>query len=237
MYDRFTDRARKVMQLAHAEAQRLNHEYVGTEHVLLGLITEGTGVATNVFNNLGIELPMVHDEIVTICPPALDPVILGKLPQTPRCKQALVYAVEESGRLGNHFVDSEHLLLGVLRTGDSVGAQVLMAFGGGLEAVWREIHKVLGAECETPINPFPQPFKGDSAETMKLLAEGAGGIPIELCIALPAVLAIVEEFDNQIRLIWEQIEEAIATEEREAAADLQELKDKLGRLRDDFIRQ
>src|SRR5277367_6174773 len=102
MYERFTDRARKVMQLANQEAQRFNHEYIGTEHILLGLIKEGSGVAANVLKNLNIALPKVRleiEKIVQAGPAEPDRVTLGKLPQTPRAKRVIEYSIEEARNL------------------------------------------------------------------------------------------------------------------------------------------
>src|SRR5438876_11442817 len=101
MYERFTDRARKVMQLANQEAQRFNHEYIGTEHILLGLVKEGSGGASNVFKNLDIDLCKARLEVEKIVPSGLDKVIMGRLPQTPRAKQVLEYAIEESRKLND----------------------------------------------------------------------------------------------------------------------------------------
>src|SRR3990170_9073594 len=95
MYERFTDRARKVMQLANQEAQRFNHEYIGTEHILLGLVKEGSGVAANVLQNLDIELKKIRLEVEKIVQSGSDLVSVGQLPFTPRVKKVLEYAMEE----------------------------------------------------------------------------------------------------------------------------------------------
>src|SRR5437764_11669313 len=99
MYERFTDRARKVMQLANQEAQRLNHEYIGTEDILLGLIKEGSGVAASVLNHLEINLGRIRKEVEKIVQASPAPVLMGKLPQTPRAKKVIEYAIEESRQL------------------------------------------------------------------------------------------------------------------------------------------
>ena len=96
MYERFTDRARKVMQLANQEAQRFNHEYIGTEHILLGLVKEGTGVAANVLKNLDIDLRKIRLEVEKIVQAGPDMVTMGKLPQTPRAKKVIEYSIEEA---------------------------------------------------------------------------------------------------------------------------------------------
>lgn len=144
MYERFTDRARKVMQLANQEAQRFNHEYIGTEHLLLGLIKEGSGVAANVLKNLDIDLRKLRLEVEKIVQPGPDMVTIGKLPQTPRAKKAIEYAIEEARSLKHNYVGTEHLLLGLLRTADSEAAQILMNLGLKLEEVREETLLLLG---------------------------------------------------------------------------------------------
>ena len=118
MYERFTDRARKVMQLANQEAQRFNHEYIGTEHILLGLVKEGSGVAANVLKNLDIDLRKVRLEVEKLVKSGPDMVTMGKLPQTPRAKKVIEYAIEEARNLNHNYVGTEHLLLGLLREQD-----------------------------------------------------------------------------------------------------------------------
>src|SRR2546425_2563780 len=111
MYERFTDRARKVMQLANQEAQRFNHEYIGTEHILLGLVKEGSGVAANVLKNLDIDLGKIRSEVEKIMQSGPDVVSEGELPLTPRTKKAIEYAIEEGRNLNHNYVGTEHLLL------------------------------------------------------------------------------------------------------------------------------
>src|SRR6266487_936341 len=135
MYERFTDRARKVMQLANQEAQRFNHEYIGTEHILLGLVKEGSGVAANVLKNLDIDLRKIRLEIEKIVQSGPDMVTMGKLPQTPRAKKVIEYSIEEARNLNHNYVGTEHLLLGLLREQEGVAAQVLMNLGLKLEDV------------------------------------------------------------------------------------------------------
>ena len=126
MFERFTDRARKVMALANQEAQRFNHEYIGTEHILLGLVKEGSGVGANVLKNLDVDLRKVRLEVEKLVKSGPDMVTMGKLPQTPRAKKVIEYAIEEARNLNHNYVGTEHLLLGLLREHDGVAAQVLM---------------------------------------------------------------------------------------------------------------
>src|SRR3954453_2959776 len=146
MYERFTDRARKVMQLANQEAQRFNHEYIGTEHILLGLVKEGSGVAANVLKNLDIDLRKIRLEVEKIVQhgPGGEQVVMGKLPQTPRAKKVIEYSIEEARNLNHNYVGTEHLLLGLLREQEGVAAQVLMNLGLKLEDVREEVLNLLG---------------------------------------------------------------------------------------------
>ena len=115
MFDRFTDRARRVMGLARQEAQRFNHEYIGTEHILLGLIQEGSGVAANVLRNLDIDLDKIRREVEKIVQSGPSMVTMGQLPFTPRAKKVLELSVEEASNLGHNYIGTEHLLLGLIR--------------------------------------------------------------------------------------------------------------------------
>src|SRR5689334_4340565 len=161
MYERFTDRARKVMQLANQEAQRFNHEYIGTEHILLGLVKEGSGVAANVLKNLDIDLRKIRLEVEKIVQSGPDMVTMGKLPQTPRAKKVIEYSIEEARNLNHNYVGTEHLLLGLLREQEGVAAQVLMNLGLKLEDVREEVLNLLGH------NPMPnenEPGGGSGGE-------------------------------------------------------------------------
>src|SRR5213594_202339 len=164
MFERFTDRARKVMALANQEAQRFNHEYIGTEHILLGLVKEGSGVGANVLKNLDVDLRKVRLEVEKLVKSGPDMVTMGKLPQTPRAKKVIEYAIEEARNLNHNYVGTEHLLLGLLREHDGVAAQVLMNLGLKLEEVREEVLNLLGAgvESEEPQAQEKQGAKGKS---------------------------------------------------------------------------
>jgi ATP-dependent Clp protease ATP-binding subunit ClpC len=167
MYERFTDRARKVMQLANQEAQRFNHEYIGTEHILLGLIKEGSGVAANVLKNLDIDLRKIRIEVEKLVQSGPDMVTMGKLPQTPRAKKVIEYSMEEARNLGHNYVGTEHILLGLLREQEGVAAQVLMNLGLKLEEVREEVLNLLGHGMEG----------GEGSERAGGGMGGAGGEP------------------------------------------------------------
>jgi ATP-dependent Clp protease ATP-binding subunit ClpC len=163
MYERFTDRARKVMQLANQEAQRFNHEYIGTEHILLGLVKEGSGVAANVLKNLDVDLRKIRLEVERIVQHGQggDQVVMGRLPHTPRAKKVIEYSIEEARNLNHSYVGTEHLLLGLLREQEGVAAQVLMNLGLKLEDVREEVLNLLGH------NPMPnenEPSSGSERE-------------------------------------------------------------------------
>src|SRR3989442_14503587 len=156
MFERFTDRARKVMELANQEAQRFNHEYIGTEHILLGLVKEGSGVGANVLKNLDVDLRKVRLEVEKLVKSGPDMVTMGKLPQTPRAKKVIEYAIEEARNLNHNYVGTEHLLLGLLREHDGVAAQVLMNLDLKLEEVREEVHNLLGAGVENEETNAPE---------------------------------------------------------------------------------
>ncbi len=147
MFDRFTERARKVMSLARQEAQRFNHDYIGTEHILLGLVQEGSGVAAQVLKNLEVELRKIRIEVEKIVKNGTNMVTMGQLPFTPRAKKVLELALEEAQNLGHQYIGTEHLLLGLIRENEGIAAQVLMNLGTKLEEVREEVLELLGADA------------------------------------------------------------------------------------------
>src|SRR5688572_11414935 len=145
MYERFTDRSRKVMQLANQEAQRFNHEYIGTEHLLLGLIAEGGGVAANILKNLDVDLRKVRREVERII--QIGPggsIVADRRPHTPRTKKVIELAVAEAQHLNHNYIGTEHLLLGLIGEQEGVAAQVLMHLGLKLDVVRQEVLNLLG---------------------------------------------------------------------------------------------
>ncbi|MHC4450163.1 MAG: ATP-dependent Clp protease ATP-binding subunit, partial [Planctomycetota bacterium] len=146
MFDRFTDRARKVMGLARQEAQRFNHDYIGTEHILLGLIQEGSGVAADVLKNLDVDLKKIRQEVEKLVSHGTTMVTMGQLPFTPRAKKVLELAYEEASNLGHNYIGTEHLLLGLIREQEGIAAQVLQNIKVRLEDVREEVLELLGAE-------------------------------------------------------------------------------------------
>ena len=154
MFERFTDRARKVMALANQEAQRFNHEHIGTEHILLGLVKEGSGVGATVLKNLDIDIKKLRLEVEKLVKSGPDLVTMGKLPQTPRAKKVIEYAIEEARALNHNYVGTEHILLGMLRETEGIAAQVLMNLGLKLEEVRQEVLNLLGAGVDTESGEF-----------------------------------------------------------------------------------
>ena len=169
MYERFTDRARKVMQLANQEAQRFNHEYIGTEHILLGLVKEGSGVAAHTLKSLNVDLRKVRLEVEKIVQPGPNMVTMGKLPQTPRAKRVIEFAIEEARNLQNNYVGTEHLLLGLLREQEGVAARVLISLGVKVETV--KLHLVT-IPASTP--PSPIGISEASSELLDDLSRATG---------------------------------------------------------------
>ena len=148
MFDRFTDRARKVMNLAKSEAQRLNHEYIGTEHILLGLVQEGSGVAANVLRSMGIDLKRIRAEVEKLVKGSATMVPMGNLPFTPRAKKVLELSLEEASQLGHNYIGTEHLLLGLIKESEGIAARVLTNLNVKLEDVREEVLEFLGAPQE-----------------------------------------------------------------------------------------
>ena len=147
MFDRFTERARKVMTLARQEAQKLNNDYIGTEHILLGLVQEGSGVAAQVLKNLDVDLRKVRAEVERLVEHGTSPVSGTQLPFTPRAKRVLELALEEAQNLGHNYIGTEHLLLGLIRESDGPAAHVLQNLGVKPEDVREEVIELLGADA------------------------------------------------------------------------------------------
>ena len=138
MFERFTDRARRVVVLAQEEARMLDHGYIGTEHLLLGLVHEGDGVAAKALEAMGISLEAVREQVETIIGRGEHPES-GHIPFTPRAKRVLELSLRESSQLGHSYIGTEHILLGLVREGDGVAAQVLVKLGADLNRVRQQV--------------------------------------------------------------------------------------------------
>ena len=147
MFNRFTPRAQQVLNLARKEAERFNHNFVGIEHVLLGLIALDQGVAVNVLKKLGLDLVNVRATVEKTVGSGPNQKMIGNVPCTPRVKRALALAVKEAKNLKHTYVGTEHILLGLMREGDGVAARVLKELGVDLEKTRLEILKELDPNC------------------------------------------------------------------------------------------
>jgi ClpA/ClpB-like protein/UvrB/UvrC motif-containing protein len=141
MFERFTDRARRVVVLAQEEARLLNHGYIGTEHILLGLIREEEGIAARALSALDIDLQAVRDRVSEICGLGEEAQLEGHIPFTPRAKLILELSLREALQLGHDYIGTEHILLGLVREGEGVAAQILLELGADLNRVR---HRVIG---------------------------------------------------------------------------------------------
>ena len=142
MFERFTDRARRVVVLAQEEARLLNHNYIGTEHILLGLIHEGEGVAAKALESLGISLEAVRSQVEEIIGQGGSSPS-GHIPFTPRAKKVLELSLREALQLGHNYIGTEHILLGLIREGEGVAAQVLVKLGADLSRVRQQVIQLL----------------------------------------------------------------------------------------------
>ncbi|HLI90594.1 MAG TPA: ATP-dependent Clp protease ATP-binding subunit [Ktedonobacteraceae bacterium] len=163
-FDKFTERARKVLSLAQEEAQRFQHNYIGTEHLLLGLVREGEGVAAKVLANLGVELNKVRSAVEFIIGRG-DRIVLGEIGLTPRAKKVIELAVDEARRLNHHYIGTEHLLLGLVREGEGIAAGVLESLGVNLEKVRTQTIQVL-SQSGAPHERDPKHSKTPTIDQM-----------------------------------------------------------------------
>ncbi len=209
MFERFTDRARKVMALANQEAQRFNHEYIGTEHILLGLVKEGSGVGANVLKNLDVDIKKLRLEIEKLVKSGPDMVTMGKLPQTPRAKKVIEYAIEEARSLNHNYVGTEHILLGLLRETEGIAAQVLMNLGLKLEDVRQEVLNLLGAGVEDnayqsmgmKMNPQSAPASKAKSKTPALDSFGRDLTELATKNELDPVIGRADEIERLIQIL------------------------------------
>jgi hypothetical protein len=177
MFERFTDRARRVVVMAQEEARMLDHNYIGTEHILLGLIHEGKGAAAKALESMGISLEAVRQQVEEIIGRGKH-TPSGHIPFTPRAKKVLELSLRESLQLGHNYIGTEHILLGLIREGEGVAAQVLVRLGADLNRVRNQVIVVLhgreGQEVrERPASagPTPSPIRFRAPEIMRLLSD------------------------------------------------------------------
>jgi ATP-dependent Clp protease ATP-binding subunit ClpC len=164
LFERFTDRARRVVVLAQEEAGLLEHNYIGTEHILLGLIREDEGVAAKALESMGISLVAVRAEVEEIIGPGGGTSSSGPIPFTPRAKAVLELSLREALQLGHNYIGTEHILLGLIREGEGVAAQVLVKLRADLSRVRRQVIQLLSElrGSEDPVDVTAPPIEPDA---------------------------------------------------------------------------
>ena len=212
MFERFTDRARRVVVLAQEEARMLNHAHIGTEHLLLGLVHEGQGVAARALEALGISLAEVRREVEEIIgrgerPPS------GHIPFTPRAKKVLELSLRESNQLGHQYIGTEHILLGLLREGEGVAAQVLVKMGTDLNRVRQQVIELLHGQS------------GDRPPSGRRVRARSGGDILDLIDALDQRLEAIERWVGMLPDLRD-LDEGIARvrRDKEAAIEAQDFQ-------------
>jgi hypothetical protein len=227
MFERFTDRARRVVVLAQEEARMLNHNYIGTEHILLGLIHEGQGVAATALQSLGISLEAVRQQVEQILGQGQQ-APSGHIPFTPRAKKVLELSLREAHQLGHYYIGTEHILLGLIREGEGEGvaAQVLVRLGADLNRVRQQVIQLLHGH--------------QGKEPAASLADAPGGPPsrqvragvLSSVTALESRLSAIErrvgtgpataDLDEQIAQVRRDNESAIESQDSEHAGWLRD---------------
>jgi ATP-dependent Clp protease ATP-binding subunit ClpC len=154
MFERFTDRARRVVVLAQEESQRLSHNYIGTEHLLLGLLAEQEGVAARALESLDVTLTAAREQVEEIIGPGQQKP-QGHIPFTPQAKKILELSLREALTMGSEVIDTQHLLFGLIDEGDGVGAQILQRLGATAQAVREAVARLIDAEPEAAVVTGP----------------------------------------------------------------------------------
>jgi ATP-dependent Clp protease ATP-binding subunit ClpA len=210
MFERFTDRARRVVVLAQQEARMLDHGYIGTEHLLLGLIHEGDGVAARALDSLGISLDAVRQQVEEIIGRGQQ-APSGHIPFTPRAKKVLELSLRESQQLGHDYIGTEHILLGLLREGGGVAAQVLVKLGADLNRVRQQVIQLLhGHQAEEPVpGPYAARKRLEAVEQRLTAIEQRVGTGPDL-----------SDPDEQIAQVRREKESAADAQDYEQAASL-----------------
>jgi ATP-dependent Clp protease ATP-binding subunit ClpC len=228
MYERFTDRARRVVALAEDEARRLNHNHIGTEHILLGLIHEDDGVAAQTLESLGVSLGAVRQQVEMIIGQGRE-APRGRIPYTPRARKALELSLREALQLGHHHIGTEHILLGLVREGKGAAAQMLVKLGADLNRVRQQVVRLLDAEGaqEPATTPAARRLSVAGGSEGKLLSEVLGRVEL-----IDSRLSAVERhvgtgpdvggLDQEIAQARRDKESAVGAEDYENAAALRD---------------
>jgi ClpA/ClpB-like protein/UvrB/UvrC motif-containing protein len=226
MFERFTDRARRAIVLAQEEARRLDHNWIGTEHMLLGLIREGEAVAARALESLGISLDAVRQEVEEIIGRGQE-APSGHIPFTPRAKKVLELSLREALQLGHNYIGTEHILLGLIREGDGVAAQVLVKLGADLNRVRQQvIHLLHGRQAREPgpgrsgpaelrLLPAVQARLQEAEQRLAAMEERAGTGPD------------TSDLDDQIDRVRSERRDAADVQEYEQAASLRDREKEL----------
>jgi ATP-dependent Clp protease ATP-binding subunit ClpC len=186
VFERFTDRARRVVVLAQEESRSLNHAYIGTEHLLLGLVHEGEGVAAKALEALGISLESVRAEVEEIVGRGTSEVA-GHIPFTPRAKKALELSLREALNLGHNYIGTEHVLLGLISEAEGVAARVLVGLGADLPRVRNQVKQLLSGYSGSPRLRWTTGdgcvLCGRTISDLERFVTGTGGIVCSSCVA------------------------------------------------------
>ena len=216
MFERFTDRARRAVELAQEEARRLNHNYIGTEHILLGLIREGEGVAAKALESLGISLEAVRHQVKEIIGRGQQ-APSGHIPFTPRAKKVLELSLREAQQLGHNYIGTEHILLGLIREGSGVAAQLLVKLGADLNRARQQVVQLLHGRPAEDLMSEDSPLPDDAPTQAGSLDRRLAAI--ERWVGLRPDL---DDLDQEIARVRREKEAAIDSQDFEASAALRD---------------
>jgi Clp amino terminal domain, pathogenicity island component/UvrB/uvrC motif len=216
MFQRFTDRARRVVALAHEEARMLNHSQIGTEHILLGLIHEGQGVAARTLESLGISMEAARQQVMEIIGQGQQ-VPSGHIPFTPRAKKVLELSLLEANELGHNYIGTEHILLGLIREGEGVAAQVLVKLGADLDRARQQAVRLLHGRAGGDLTGEGSPLPGDALARADSLEHRLAAI--ERWVGLRPE---PDDLDQEITRVRREKETAIDGQDFKAAAALRD---------------
>ena len=224
MFERFTDRARRAVELAQEEARRLNHNYIGTEHILLGLIREGEGVAAKALESLGISLEAVRQQVEKIIGRGQQ-APSGHIPFTPRAKKVLELSLREAKALGHNYIGTEHILLGLIREGSGVAAQVLVKLGADLNRARQQVVQLLHGYHGEDVTGEGPPVPDDALTRVDSLDRRLAAI--ERWVGLRADLDDLDDLDQEIARVRREKEAAIDRQDFEASVGLRDQEKQL----------
>ncbi len=242
-FERFTERAKKVLTLAQQEAERSHHSYIGTEHLLLGLLREGDGLAARVLKNLGVEIGKVREVIESVLG-RNERIVIQQIIPTSRVKQVIEISFEEARRMGHNYVGTEHLLLGLLIEGEGIAAHVLEDLKVTVEKARDEIERLLAAGA--PADPVParhmdvprapRTGPGTDLENLEALLADAriaellreAGLDVEKLVeTLKTAPETVLDMRESLAALNKELEQAVKVADYRQAAKVQEARDEI----------